>query len=733
MAARSYLFVPGNRPERFAKALASGADIVVLDLEDAVAVDAKSAARDAIVRWLDGATQAQRARTAVRINDAASPHFADDLRLLAQAGIDAVMLPKAETAQDIAALRAALPRAGVLALVESARGIANVDALAACPGVARLVFGTLDYALDLDIESQSDALVYGAARLTVASRVAGLAAPVAGVTPQIDDEPRLLADLAWARRHGLSAKLCIHPRQVAAVHAALAPDAQALDWARRVLAAEAESRRGQARRPDDRPPGGAAGAAHAAARRRLTPTLPPTRQPLPPRPPMASTLIDSAIFQGIFSSDEMRQVWSDDNRTQKYLDIEAALARVQACIGLIPQQAADEIVSHCRIEQIDMSLLRQQTERIGYPVLGVVSQLNALCRDKLGEYCHWGATTQDITDTATVLQIREALALVDADLAAISNALAALARKHRLTPMIGRSNLQQAIPVTFGYKMAGLLSAIERHRERLAQLRPRVLVGEFAGAAGTLASLETGAMETQAGLCAELGLGQPLIAWHTIRDNIAEVGAFLGLVGGTLGKLSMDVKLMMQTEVGEVYEPYAHGRGSSSTMPQKRNPISSCYIHAAISVVRQHSAALMDAMVADHERSTGPWEIEWLVLPEAFCLMAGALKQSRFVLEGLEVDTAAMRRNIDMTHGLVMSEAVMMGLGRHIGREYAHDLVYDICRQAVKQQRPLLDLLAEHPEISPHLDRAALARLCDPANYLGQSGVMVDRVLASLR
>ncbi len=447
---------------------------------------------------------------------------------------------------------------------------------------------------------------------------------------------------------------------------------------------------------------------------------------------MAATLIDSAIFQGIFSSDAMRQVWSDENRTQKYLDIEAALAKVQGRLGLIPQEAADEIVSHCKLAQIDMAKLRQQTERIGYPILGVVSQLNALCRDKLGEYCHWGATTQDITDTATALQIREGLALVEADLDAIIAALAKLAKEHRDTPVIGRSNLQQAIPVTFGYKMAGLLSAMLRHRERLAQLKPRALVGEFAGAAGTLASLETGAMETQAALMQELGLGEPLIAWHTIRDSIAEIGAFLGLLGGTLGKLSMDVKLMMQTEVGEVYEPFAHGRGSSSTMPQKRNPISSCYIHAAISVVRQHAAALMDAMVADHERSTGPWEIEWIVLPEAFCLMAGALKQSRFVLEGLEVDAGAMRRNIDLTHGLVMSEAVMMGLGPYIGREYAHDVVYDICREAVQQQRPLLDLLAEHPEISKHLDRAALAKLCDPANYLGQSGVMVDRVLAAV-
>jgi 3-carboxy-cis,cis-muconate cycloisomerase len=447
---------------------------------------------------------------------------------------------------------------------------------------------------------------------------------------------------------------------------------------------------------------------------------------------MAASIIDSHIFQGIFATDAMRRVWSDENRTAKYVEIERALAVVQGRLGLIPQEAADEIVRHCHIENIDMARLRQQTERIGYPVLGVVTQLNQLCRDKLGEYVHWGATTQDITDTATVLQIREALALIEADLAKLAAGLAQLAKEHRLTPVIGRSNLQQAIPVTFGYKMAGLLSAVQRHQQRLEQLKQRVLVGEFAGAAGTLASLETGAMQTQAGLCAELGLAQPVIAWHTIRDNIAECGAFLGLVGGTLGKLSTDVKLMMQTEVGEVFEPYHHGRGSSSTMPQKRNPIASCYIHAAISVVRQHAAALMDAMVADHERSTGPWEIEWIVLPEAFCLLAGALKQSIAVVQGLEVDAGAMRRNIELTGGLVMSEAVMMGLGKFIGREFAHDLVYDLCREALAKKAPLIELLAAHPQVNRHVDRQALERMLDPANYLGQSGVMVDRVLARM-
>ena len=444
---------------------------------------------------------------------------------------------------------------------------------------------------------------------------------------------------------------------------------------------------------------------------------------------MAATIIDSVIFGDIFSTEAMRKVWSDHNRTQKYVEIEAALARVQGRLGIIPEDAAEEIVRNCVIEKIDMDKLAQQTRRIGYPILGVVSQINALCRDGLGEYCHWGATTQDITDTATVLQLREALDIVDAEMTAISAAMAALAERHRDTPMIGRSNLQQAVPITFGYKVAGLLSAIERHRERLGQLRPRLLVGEFAGASGTLASLPAGGLDTQAGLMQELGLGQPDIAWHTIRDNIAEVGCFLGMLTATLGKFSTDVKLMMQTEVGEVYEPFAHGRGSSSTMPQKRNPISSCYIHACVSVVRQHVAALLDANMADHERSTGPWEIEWIVLPEMFCLSAGALAQSRFVLEGLEVDPRRMRANLDLTRGLVASEAVMMGLGPYLGREYAHDLVYDICRVAIEQDRPLLDLLAANAEITKHLDREALARLCDPANYLGLSGEMVDRVL----
>lgn len=448
---------------------------------------------------------------------------------------------------------------------------------------------------------------------------------------------------------------------------------------------------------------------------------------------MPATAIDSSLFGNAFSSEPMRKVFSDENRIRKYLEFEAALATVQGRLGVIPADAAAEISANCVLDKIDMNNLRADTERIGSPVLGLVQQLSARSKDGLGEYCHWGATTQDVTDTATILQVREALDLVASDLAAISGSLADLARRHRDTPMVGRSYLQHAVPITFGFKIAALLSAIERHRQRLAELSPRVLVGEFAGAVGTLASLPAGGLDIQAALMKALRLGQPDIAWHTQRDRIAEVGCVLGLVTGTLAKLATDVKLMMQTEIGEAFEPAAPGRGSSSTMPQKRNPVSCVYIHVCASVVRQHVAALLEAMVSDHERASGSWQIEWVSLPDAFLLTSGALTHARSLAAGLEVDEARMRANLDLTHGLIVSEAVMMGLAPHLGRGHAHDLVQTLCAQAIEQRRPLFDMLAETPEITRHVDADALRNLSDPARYLGLSAAMVDRVLATLR
>src|SRR5579863_5545235 len=368
---------------------------------------------------------------------------------------------------------------------------------------------------------------------------------------------------------------------------------------------------------------------------------------------MPATVIDSPLLQDLFSTPAMRQVFSDEARIARYLEIEAALARVQARIGIIPAEAAAEIGRHAVVTEIDFAQLKRRTEIVGAPVLPLVDQLAARCAHGLGQYCHWGATTQDITDTATVLQIRDALAIVSGDLDAIADSLVQLARRYRETPMAGRSMLQHAVPITFGLKAAATLAAIDRHRARLAEMRPRVLVGQFAGAAGTLASLGADGLAVQAALMDELGLGQPEVVWHTHRDRIAEVGGFLALVTGTLAKIATDVKLMMQTEVAEVSEPAAPGRGASSTMPQKRNPVACNYIIACAAMVRQQAAALLDAMVEDHERASGPWQIEWIALPEIFALSAGALSHTRALVAGLHVDPARMSANLALTNGLI--------------------------------------------------------------------------------
>lgn len=444
---------------------------------------------------------------------------------------------------------------------------------------------------------------------------------------------------------------------------------------------------------------------------------------------MGSGIVDSEIFRDIFSTELMREIFSDQSRVQYYLDVEAALAKVQAKLGIIPQKACDEIILNCNAKKFNFQELKKQTELIGYPVLPVVKQLVGLCKDDLGQYCHWGTTTQDITDTALVLQMKDALVLVENELNALANSLQGLAEKYKNTPMIGRSNLQQATPITFGYKVATWLAGIRRHLMRLEQLRPRVLVGEFGGASGTLATLGSQGLQVQSLLMEELGLGLPEITYHTVRDNIAEVGCFLGLVTGSLAKISTDIKLMMSTEVAEVSEPFLEGRGSSSTMPQKRNPISCNFIHACAAGVKQQVAALLDAMVADHERATGPWEIEWMAIPEIFLLTAGALNQANFMLSGLEVHEANMLRNLDLTNGLVCTEAVMMALAAKVGRQKAHDLIYDVCRQVSRGKNSLLELLIENDEVSRYLTNDQLRQLLNPKQYTGLASVMVEKLL----
>jgi 3-carboxy-cis,cis-muconate cycloisomerase len=285
--------------------------------------------------------------------------------------------------------------------------------------------------------------------------------------------------------------------------------------------------------------------------------------------------------------------------------------------------------------------------------------------------------------------------------------------------------------VTFGYKTAIYLAMFDRHAERLEQLKPRVLVGQFAGAAGTLASLGSRGFEVQKAYCEELGLGIPVSTWHVARDALAETVNFLALVTGSLGKIALDLMIMASTEFGEVYEPFVKRRGASSTMPQKRNPISSELMLAASKAVRQHAGLMLDAMVQDFERATGPWHAEWMAIPESFVLTAGALHQAKFALAGLIVDEKQMAENLDISRGLIVAEAVMMGLAPDIGRQEAHDVVYDACRRANEQGMTLADALAADPLVSGRLDRATIDRLTLPQNYLGLAPEMVDRVLAS--
>ncbi|HEK0908735.1 class-II fumarase/aspartase family protein [Pseudomonas putida] len=443
---------------------------------------------------------------------------------------------------------------------------------------------------------------------------------------------------------------------------------------------------------------------------------------------MSTTVFDSSLFRDMFGTAEMRGVFSDQALIERYIEVEVALARAEARCGVIPAAAAEQIAAKATYASLDLALMQHETEIVGYPILPLVEQLSKTCGEA-GRYLHWGATTQDIMDTAVVLQVRAALAIVERDILAVRGLLAGLAQRYRDTPMAGRTHLQHALPITFGYKCAVWLSMFDRHAERLVELRPRVEVGQFAGAAGTLASLGDKGLEVQEALMAELGLNVPQATWHVARDGLAEALNFLGLVTGSLGKVALDVMMMMTSELGEAYEPFVKGRGASSTMPQKRNPISCELMYAAAKGVRQQAGLMLDAMIQDFERSTGPWQAEWIAIPEAFALTAASLGQAKFMLAGLEVRTERMRQNLDMTRGLIVAEAVMMGLAPELGRQVAHDVVYAACRVANDENVSLLDALLRDAEVSARLPRAELERLTDPANYLGLAPQMVDRAL----
>lgn len=442
---------------------------------------------------------------------------------------------------------------------------------------------------------------------------------------------------------------------------------------------------------------------------------------------------DGPVFGALYGTDAMRAAMGERAFLQRMLDVEAALARAQARLGIVPAEAAAAITTAARAEALDLPALAAATRNTGYPVVGLVRQLSALAGPEAGRWTHWGATTQDIMDTAVVLQMRDGFALLRADLTATNAALARLAQAHRGTIMAGRTHLQHALPITFGYKVAVWLSPLITMAERLEQLQPRALRLQFGGAAGTLASLGDQGLAVQAELGRELGLTVPDIPWHVARDGIAEAVCWLGLLCGALSKLATDVVLLMQTEVAEVAEPHADGRGGSSTMPQKRNPIACEYILAQACGVHALVPQVMAAMAQDQERGTGPWQAEPLAVGQAFLLAHGALAQARVLAEGLTVDAARMRRNLDATGGSIVAEAVMMGLAPTLGRDQAHHVVHHACDLALAEGITLAEALGRDPAVARRLPAAEIARLTEPSGYLGSADAFVDRVLARLR
>ncbi|MGB8922141.1 MAG: 3-carboxy-cis,cis-muconate cycloisomerase [Pseudomonas sp.] len=439
------------------------------------------------------------------------------------------------------------------------------------------------------------------------------------------------------------------------------------------------------------------------------------------------------LFDAYFTARDMRQVFCDQGRVQAMLDFEAALARAEARVGVIPASAVAPIAAACKAGLYDFAALGEAIATAGnsaIPLVKVLGKQIAATDAEAERYVHLGATSQDVMDSGLVLQLRQALELIENDLTALADSLATQAKRHAATPLAGRTWLQHATPVTLGMKVAGWLGAVTRSRQRLRELKPRLLVLQFGGASGTLAALGGQALPIAQALAEELQLTLPEQPWHTQRDRIVEFGAVLGLIAGSLGKLGRDVSLLMQTEAAEVFEPSAPGKGGSSTMPHKRNPVGAAVLIGAATRVPGLLSTLFSAMPQEHERSLGLWHAEWETLPEICCLVSGALQQAQLLADGLEVDAARMARNLELTQGLVLAEAVSIVLAQRVGRDTAHHLLEQCCKRAVAEHRHLRAVLGDEPQVTAELSSAELDHLLDPVHYLGQAQVWVARAVA---
>ena len=442
---------------------------------------------------------------------------------------------------------------------------------------------------------------------------------------------------------------------------------------------------------------------------------------------MPSTAVDSQIHGYMFSTDEMREIFSDKSWIQKQLDVEAALAKAQGELGVIPKDKADTINEYAKAELIDIPAVGE-FYKSSITIVPLLKEFKKVLPDNAGEYVHWGATSQDIVDTGLVLLQRDAYDVILRDMKECLKSLLKLAKKYRSTPMAGRTHVVHAIPITFGYKAAVWADELGREIERLEQMKDRVFVGEMAGAVGTLASQPEKGLETQKRMFEILGLNVPTIAWHVARDNQAEFVSVLALCAGTLGRINHEIFTLQRSEILELEEPFFMGKIGSSTMPQKRNPAVLENVLALCRNVRSITPSIVESMISENERDWGCFLSEWEAIPRACHLMAAALAKSKNIFENLIVYEKHMERNLDLQKGLIMSECVMMHLAVKLGRMTAHEVVYKAAMEAYEKEIPLKDVLMKTKEVADAFTEKEVEFMVDPHNYVGLAPVFADRV-----
>ncbi|MCW0207468.1 adenylosuccinate lyase [Achromobacter veterisilvae] len=448
---------------------------------------------------------------------------------------------------------------------------------------------------------------------------------------------------------------------------------------------------------------------------------------------MSVSVFDMQSLQHLWSTDELRAIFSEENRIQKWLDFEAALAEAQAELGIIPAEAAREIRAQAQAGNIDIAQMSAEIRRIKHSLVPALKQLQARCGEDHGEWLHYGATTQDVVDTGVALQLKEVHAVILRDMAAVGQELARLAQAHRDTPMAGRTHGVQALPITFGHKCAVWLDELSRHHERLKECEPRVLVGMVVGAVGSQASLGEQAEEVERRTLAKLGLAAPSISWAPARDRFTEYALLLAMLGATLSKIGNELFNMQRNEFAEVEEAFSAGKLGSSTMPHKRNPTSAENLAGLCRPLRAGAALMLEGMVQEGERDGIAWKIEWKALPEC-CLIAGAmLFQAKNLLAGLRVDGEAMALNLDRMRGYLLSEHVMLELSERVGKQTAHEWIYEASMHGITNKLDFAQALRQHKDLASLLGEDEIQRLTDPAGYLGQCAASVDRVVQTQR